>query len=224
MGHRGRDDERGARKIDRASNLSDRLSTAIAFTKTLGAKRPSELETEDMMVAASKDGARAASRADIRAAAPVAWPRELRAALGVLALSAIVAGLSIPTVDRGAKGYRAMPDHAPPGAQITIEGANLMHGMARPLASLPLRNTMGTPQLGAANTATGYVPGDASVYLGTLARSRPIQVLDWSPTQIVVKIPNDAPLGDQQLLVYIATARVGMIDFTVVDPKDARYH
>ena len=40
----------------------------------------------------------------------------------------------------------------------------------------------------------------------------------------MIKIPNDAPLGDQQLLVFIATDRVGMVDFTVVDPKDARYH
>src|SRR3954468_571614 len=150
------DDERVARKIDRASDLSDRLSTAIAFSHTLSGSRPlQDGETEEMMVAAIKDGVRSASRADVRAAAPFAWPRDLRAALGFLALSAIVAGLSIPTLDRGAKIFRAIPDHAPPGAQITIEGANLMHGMARPLASLPLRNTMGAPQLGAANTATG---------------------------------------------------------------------
>jgi hypothetical protein len=218
------DDERVARRIDRASNLSDRLSTAIAFSRSLGLQRPTDVETEDMMVAAIKDGVRSASRADVRAAAPFALPRDLRAALGFLALSALVAGLSLPTVDRGAKIYRAIPDHAPPGSEITIEGANLMHGMARPLASLPLRNTMAAPQLGAANAPTGYVPTDASVYLGTLAKSRPVQVLDWSPTQIMIKIPNDAPLGDQQLLVFIATDRVGMVDFTVVDPKDARYH
>jgi hypothetical protein len=73
-------------------------------------------------------------------------------------------------------------------------------------------------------TATVFVPSDASVFLGTLAKSRPVTVLDWSPTQITIKLPADAPLGDQQLLVFIATDRIGMVDFTVVDPKDSRYH
>ncbi|MEO6777219.1 MAG: hypothetical protein ABI467_30100 [Kofleriaceae bacterium] len=232
------DDERVARRIDRASNLSDRLSTAIAFSRSLAARPPTQPpaqppadgETEAMMTAAIKDGVRSAARADVRAAAPFAWPRDLRAALGFLVLSAVVAGLSLPTVDRGAKVYRALPDHAPPGAEITIEGANLMTGLARPLAALPLRNTMGAPQLAAptggaaAPTQTGFVPTDAAVYLGTLAKSRPVQVLDWSPTQIMIQLPNDAPLGDQQLLVFIANDRVGMVDFTVVDPKDVRYH
>ena len=192
---------------------------------------PQDGTTEDMMRAAIKDGIRAAARADIRAAAPFTTPGDTWPALGFLVLAALVAGLALPTVDRAPHVFRAVPDHAPPGSEITLEGANLMAGMARPLASLPLRNAIGAPNVppGAAPITgvtgpTGYVPSDASVFLGTLAKSRPVQVLDWSPTQIIVKIPADAPLGDQQLLVFIATHRVGLVDFTVVDPKDVRYH
>jgi hypothetical protein len=45
------DDEMVARRIDRASGLSDRLSTAIAFQRTLGGNQDAD-ETEDLMVAA----------------------------------------------------------------------------------------------------------------------------------------------------------------------------
>jgi hypothetical protein len=118
-GARKLDDETVARKIDRASNLADRLSTAIAFERSLG-RGGSEDTTHELMVAAIHDGVRAAPRANVRAATPFVAPRDLRAALGFLAISALAAGLSLPTADRSAHVFRARPDHAPPGAEIVI--------------------------------------------------------------------------------------------------------
>src|SRR4051812_34671073 len=82
------DDEQVARRIDRASNLADRLSTAIAFRRDLTAGKPREPDgqageheiTEEMMHAAIKDGVRAAMRADIRKASPFSLPKDLPAA------------------------------------------------------------------------------------------------------------------------------------------------
>src|SRR5262249_10814199 len=154
---------------------------------------------------------------------PFALPKDLRAAIGFLAISALAAGLALPTSHKTAHVYRANPDHAPPGAEVIIEGANLMTNVRPPLAMLPtLRQTMAAPNAKQAvpQPVTGFVPNDASVFLGTPDKSRPIQVLDWGTTEIRVKIPGDAPLGDQKLMVFVATDRIGEVDFTVVDPKD----
>src|SRR6185503_13172369 len=87
---RALDDERVARKIDRASNLADRLSTAIAFSRSLATGKTEEEDlTEDMMRAAIKDGVRAVPRANLRAATPFSVPRDLRTAIGFLAVSAL---------------------------------------------------------------------------------------------------------------------------------------
>src|SRR5262249_6075229 len=74
---RGLDDEVIARRIDRASDLSDRLSTAIAFKRSMGGA-PSEDDetTEALMVAAIGDGLRAVPRAKVKAAAPFAVPKD----------------------------------------------------------------------------------------------------------------------------------------------------
>src|SRR5580698_5959554 len=69
------DDELVARRIDRASNLADRLSTAIAFSRAFAASKPNDDDvTEEMMAAAIKDGVRAVPRANLRAATPFAVP------------------------------------------------------------------------------------------------------------------------------------------------------
>src|ERR1043165_1344795 len=64
------DDELVARRIDRASNLADRLSTAIAFERPLKTGKPDPDTPYELMHAAIRDGVRAAPRANIRAAAP----------------------------------------------------------------------------------------------------------------------------------------------------------
>jgi hypothetical protein len=191
------DDETVARRIDRASNLSDRLSTAIAFERALATGvRPDESVTHEMMVAAIKDGVRAAPRANIRAATPFTPPRDWREAALFMALSAVVAGIFFRMADHAPHLARAVPDHAPPGALVTIEGENL----------------------------GPCVPAGASIYLGTVEKSRPVQIEDWTEGAIHVAIPNDAPIGDQKLIVFSGGTQVGSVDMTVVDPKDERYH
>lgn len=104
---RALDDEQIARRIDRASNLADRLSTAIAFQRTLAVSTAAHVADRDnvdphndlthgMMVAAIRDGILAAPRANIRAAAPLSWPRDVRVAAAFFAVSAVTAGLSLP--------------------------------------------------------------------------------------------------------------------------------
>src|ERR1043165_971918 len=137
------DDELVARRIDRASHLSDRLSTAIAFERVLQSGKPLDPDTtHDLMHAAIRDGVRAAPRANIRAAAPFTEPRDLRPAILFLAIAALTAGLAIPVRDHTAVLLRANPDHVRPGGTTTIEGKNLLHGRPAPL---PATTTMGAP-------------------------------------------------------------------------------
>lgn len=221
------DDEIVARRIDRASGLSDRLSTAIAFERALAsgvhpepkmeadglAPLPGDDVTHEMMVAAIKDGVKAAPRANLQAATPFAPPRDWRAAIGFLAISALAAGLSLPTQDTTPHISRANPDHALPGETVTIEGTNLLEGIAAPIAALPLSQTMGVP--GATADHKAFVPTGASVYLGTVEKSRPVRIEDWTSTGIVVTIPADAPAGPQQLIVFVGATRIGIAGFTV---------
>jgi hypothetical protein len=127
------DDELVARRIDRASNLSDRLSTAIAFERTLRTGAPIDPDTtHELMHAAIRDGVRAAPRANIRAATPFTAPRDGRAALGFLAVSALAAGLAIPQPDRTPRVIGVDPEHARPGTEVTIDGENLFPGYDAP--------------------------------------------------------------------------------------------
>ena len=195
------DDERVARRIDRASGLSDRLSTAIAFARAPAADDPT---TEQMMRAAVEDGVAKASRADVRGATPFHAPRDLRAALGFLAASAIIAGVALPvSVPPPPHLYRVIPDHAPPGAPVRIEGDHL------PVAP------------------PGAAPAGAEVvlqYTTLSARPRATALLGWDDRAIDVRLPADAPLGDARLVVSVGGTRLGQVPLTVVDPRDARYH
>src|SRR6185312_12177731 len=140
--------------------------TAIAFSRSLAAgKTREEVEdlTEEMMRAAIADGVRAAPRANLRAATPFSMPRDLRTAIGFLAVSALAAGLALPSHEPVPAVYRAVPDHAPPGADVAIKGTALLHGAS--------------------------VPVGAAVMLGTLAASRSVSVTDWQATEIHVKLP-----------------------------------
>jgi len=222
------DDEAVARRIDRASNLADRLSTAIAFRRTMGAATDATDDdaTEELMLAAIKDGVRAVPRANIEAAAPFTTPKDLRAAGGFLLVSALAAGLIIPRPDRTPHLYKADPDHARPGEVVQLRGENLLTGVASPVASLDARKSMGVPGVTAESDKAerGFVPADASVYLGPSDKARPVTVLDWTKQSIKIRIPDDAPIGDTILTAYIGKQAVGPVTFTVVDLKDTRYH
>src|SRR3569623_987182 len=224
---RKRDDEHVARRSDRASGLSDRLSTAIAFSRSRASgvrpepkPEPDALApaggddlTHAMMVAAIADGVRAVPRANLKAATPFAPPRDWKAAIGFLAISALAAGLSLPTRDKTPRIVRANPDHALPGDQVTIEGSILLVGDAAPIAALPRAQTMGAP--GATASHKPVVPSGASVYIGSNEKSRPVQIDDWTSTGILVTIPQDAPPGPQQLIVFVGATRIGMASFGV---------
>ena len=222
------DDEAVARRIDRASNLADRLSTAIAFRRTMADTRstPAEAETTALMAAAIRDAVKATPRANIKAATPFTMPKDLKAALGFLVVSALAAGLAIPPVDRAPHVFGATPDHGLRGSEVVLNGKNLMTGVSSPVASAdPARAVIGSPGAVAGTKPTGFVPGDASVFLGAVGSGRPIEVLDWKRETIRVRIPTDAPFGDTLLTVFIGGDAIGTgVAFTVVDPKDVTFH
>jgi hypothetical protein len=121
------DDEVVARRIDRASNLSDRLSTAIAFERVMRGGAPDDGETtHELMQAAIRDGVRSVPRADLRKATPFTAPRDWKYALGFLAVSAIAAGLAIPQPDTTPRVLGVNPEKARPGTEIVIDGENLV--------------------------------------------------------------------------------------------------
>ena len=202
------DDETVARRIDRASNLSDRLSTAIAFKRSLAqvAVDPETAdETEELMVAAIKDGVRAVPRADIVAAAPFTTPKDLRAAAAFVVISALAAGLIIPRANHDPRLFRADPDHARPGEVAVLRGENLLEGVM---------------------LAESGIPSGATVTLGPTGKTRPLTIMSWSAQTITVRIPEDAPIGDTVVTAHLTLdgVPVGPIEFTVVDLKDTRYH
>lgn len=103
------DDERIARRIDRASNLSDRLSTAIAFKTALLERRSLDELTRAMMLAAVRDAMLASPRADVRAATPFSRPRHGRVAVGFFLVSALTAGLALPNATPHGGGPESTP-------------------------------------------------------------------------------------------------------------------
>jgi hypothetical protein len=185
------DDELVARRIDRVSGLSDRLSTAIAFQHAPSAGV--DATTRDLMDAAIRDGVQAAPRANVEASTPFAWPRDLGPAFGMIAL--VVIAMVLPPCVQAIEPriVRAEPAFGPPGTHAKIETENV-----------------------------SPVPGN--VFLGSAEHARPITVLDWTPTSIEVKIPDDAQLGDDQLIVFAAGRELGATGFKVVDKRDIRYH
>ena len=221
------DDEVVARRIDRASNLADRLSTAIAFQRGIAgaASADADGETRELMLAAIRDGVRAAPRANVVAATPFVAPRDLRAAVIFLAVSALTAGLAIPTTDRAPRLYRAEPSFGPPGSEATLIGENLLTGVVAPLAGLPgAARVLGAPDV-AADAAAPRHASSAAVYLsGAAGEGRPVVILEWTRAAIKIRIPHDAPIGDALLTVHAGERKLGPIAFTVVDPKDAAFH
>lgn len=90
-----------ATRIDRASNLSDRLATACAFEEQLsGSKTPLDAETVELMRLAIADGARAVPKANAKMATPFSRPAELGPALAFVSIAALIAVLiGLPSFD-----------------------------------------------------------------------------------------------------------------------------
>ena len=188
-------DEAVARRIDRASGLADRLSTAIAFS---GQKIEGDDETAEMMHAAIKDGVRAVPRANVQRATPFSEPRDLRVATVFMCVSALAAGLMLPQPDRSAGLFRADPDKGRPGETFILRGKNLV--------------------------SSGSTPTSFRVEIGPSDKAVQAQIIDWTRTAIEVRIPDDAPVGPTIVTAYIGAQAVGPVEFEVVDLKDERYH
>jgi hypothetical protein len=223
------DDETVARRIDRASGLSDRLSTAIAFRRVFATGAPLGEEhatTEDLMKAAIADGLAAVKRAKVKLAAPFVAPRDWRAALGFLAISALAAGLALPNVTRIPRLFSLSNDHVRRGDELVIRGENLLVGVSSPLAQArTLSSVIGSPQVPADATSAGhgFVPTNANVFLGPTDHARPVIVLDWKADTIRVRIPDDAPFGETVISAYIDNQQVGPLGLTIVRTDDQNY-
>lgn len=197
-----------ARRIDRASGLADRLSTALAFSRMLA--RGELAETGDdpdvtaaLMRAAIEDGRKAVSRARVEAATPFTRPKDLRVALAFTALCALVGGIGLPSSKRTPRLVAAVPDHAPAGATVRLTGTELLAG---------------------ATWKAGALPANGSVFLGEGANARPVMVERWTATELTVRVPAEAPLGETQLTAYLGKQAAGPVRFVVVDARDERFH
>jgi hypothetical protein len=108
------------------------LSTAIAFDRVLHSGAQTDPDTtHELMHAAIRDGVRAAPRANIRAAAPFSVPKDWRAALGFLVISALAAGIAIPHTDRTPRIVGVDKEKGRPGTEVTIQGENLVPAVRR---------------------------------------------------------------------------------------------
>ena len=230
------DDERVARRIDRASNLADRLSTAVAFDRVLTTDQALDADGRDFMAAAIRDAARAVPRANVVGATPYTEPRDLRVAIGFGIAAALVALLHFDLPDTTARLVRAEPGFGAPGAKVTLHGKYLLTGVShRPVsASLPDRPELALGAAGAqaAPDGGGRVPTNVAVYLGTeldadgrvKTAGIPMDISGWSRDKVRITIPHNAPLGKTTLTVIIADRPTNQVAFEVVDAKDARYH
>jgi hypothetical protein len=229
------DDERVARRLDRASNLADRLSTAIAFERALVIDKTLDDDGREFMAAAIRDAARAAPRADIKAAAPITAPRDLKVAGLFVAIAAAIALLRIPLPDYTPALTGAFPNVGPPGVEVRIEGKNLLSGVARPPhAGLPgtelVAGAAGVEPVAPAAPIEPWVPKGVSAFLGAeldgkqMKAGIPVDIEGWSATAVKVRIPADAPLGKTTLTLYLNGKYTNPVPFTVVDPKDKAFH
>lgn len=218
---RAEPDEKIARRVDRASGLSDRLSTALAFQRMLSRGELAEdgddpATTRELMKAAIADGVSAAPRARIEAATPFRRPRDLRVALGFVAVSALAAGLALPSSKIAPQLHFATPDHGAPGTEVVLRGAELLTG-ASFASSSSSSSSSTTP-------APSALPQNGAVFLGEGATARPATIRAWQRDAITVVIPAEAPLGETQLTAYLGKQAIGPVRFVVVDAKDQRFH
>jgi hypothetical protein len=188
------DDEDLARRIDRASNLSDRLSTAVAFDRVLRDKRALvDEDTRDMMQAAVRDAVRAVPRADVRGATPFTAPRDGRVAAVFAGLAIAAAGLGLPSRDPKVKAVDpARECHAEP---VVITG----EWLCGPDASAASECTRDGQRIVIAETGTEITPNA------------------WRGGSIDFVIPPGEPAGHVTLEVWNRDRKIGELPFEVVD-------
>jgi hypothetical protein len=165
-----------ATRIDRASGLADRLSSACDFEEQLRRGYDGPEETRQLMEVAVADAAGSAHRAQVKAATPFSWPRDTRAALGFLTAAVAVSGLSIVPVATEPSIARIEPPAGARGAEIELVGTRF-----------------GDLEAG-------------SVLFGEGPDARSAAVLSWKEDRIRVAVPSDAPLGPTVVAVRSGAA------------------
>jgi hypothetical protein len=221
------DEELVARRIDRASNLSDRLSTAVSFERVLrtggalasvapaddpDAAALSDDETRDLMRAAIKDAVKFAPRADWRGAAPYVAPRDTRAAAVFGFVALLAAGLGLP--DRDPRVITADPSRAARGAHVVITG----EWLCGPTAAATSTCTAERHRVTLDASMRGAVPGLMAGGVVTIPAPIDAELVAWTGASIEVVIPDGAPFGETTLTVYDGTRRIGSVAFEVIDP------
>jgi hypothetical protein len=197
------DDEDLARRIDRASNLSDRLSTAVAFERVIKEKGapPADDETRAMMGAAIRDAVRAVPRADVRGATPFTAPRDGRVAAVFAGLALLAAGLGLP--EREPRVKEVQPGRECHDQPVVITGEWLC----------------GPDADGPASATECTRPGQRIVIAETGTEIAP---LAWRGGQIEFAIPAGEPDGMVTLEVWDGGRKIGELPFEVVDCKKER--
>ena len=193
------DDEDLARRIDRASNLSDRLSTAVAFERVLGDKRALvDDDTRNMMHAAVRDAVRAVPRADVRGATPFVAPKDGRVAAVFAGLAIAAAGLGLPTRDPKVKGVD--PARECHEEKVVITG----EWLCGPDASAQSECTREGQRIVIAETGTEITP------------------TSWHGGSIELVVPVGEPAGHVTLEVWDRSRKIGELPFEVVDCKEEK--
>jgi hypothetical protein len=126
-----------ATRIDRASGLSDRLATAIAFEADLRRGGEIEGETRGFMEAAIDDAIRAAPRADVKAATPMSWPRDSKAATAFAVAAVIVSLLYLPPIAKDPAIVLCEPAAAARNTEIEIRGVRLTESGVLQIGAVP---------------------------------------------------------------------------------------
>lgn len=240
-----------ATKIDRASNLADRLSTAISFEKRLKAQRVADepAETVSMMNAAVKDAAAHSKNANVAAATPFRVPADTRAAAAFALVAAAVAFLVLPQTEQRPHIVGVDPTMATRGKLINLDGKRFcngscdygtpqLHAMATDIAPT---NRMGkfdieeeskvleadeVAESEARSAGPTYelaeLPSELSVHFGRADEAIAAPVVSWTDDFIQVLVPADAPIGTTVITVLRGEERSRPIPFEVLADDDTR--
>lgn len=188
-----------ATRIDRASGLADRLASALAFERELTGPGAAKLDPETlaMMRAAIADAIAKAPRGDVRAATPLRWPKDARAALAFAGVAAVVAGLYTRAPLRDPWISALKPTAAPRKIVVEVRGERLCPTAAcdRPVEIL-------------------FGAGERTIV--TRPRSA-------TPTLITVDVPVAAPIGKTFVRVRVDGATSWPRPFEVLRDGDPRY-
>ncbi|MCP4447268.1 MAG: hypothetical protein GY811_18255 [Myxococcales bacterium] len=186
-----------ATKIDRSSELSDRLASACAFENKLrNAKSDSvDADTKVMMHLAMLDAAKHVEKARPKLATPFRRPREGRAALAFAAVAILVSGIRIDRDVPKPALAQLVPAAAIGGSVVTATGNRLL-------------------------TPAG--PRDTVVFVGEGETALTAKVLSVTTKRVEFEIPPQAPVGMTTITVRAGAYKTQARPFEILDEEDPR--